>query len=826
MISKHQQLFITFLSCFFLHFVVFSSGFNTRVNAVNIISLQVPNHSFLAKEFSYIAPLSSEVYLVWSTEDASQEELVSLNEHTEFNNGLFYTPMSAVGDTFKLALNLPKNSNLNYNFWITKNKQGHYSDYWDLQSGGTVLISDETPIQKTATYSISTSKTESKLLAKGWVLLLLLILILTGFTLVKKGKKNLFETPVSYVHIIVFVGISVILLQALARIEVLQLNFSNLLKNPKFILKVTRASFQDLGITAIATIVFSCSVFIIKNIAFKKTLTVLFTVFALFSTVIAFINIQTVLLLGKPFTYQWLYYSDFLGSEDAKSALQENMSITILFNLMAYSVSLLLLAYMLYNVYKYLNGRKTLKYMTLSLLSIFLLVLFYFSNRTEVTWSKGQSENAITAFMQSVIIANSKSSFFAYDNNSVKVPFDPAKSSPLENPILLPEDHHVKNVLVIVLESAGSTYFDAYGGNFNLSPNLNKYAQQSLIFDQMYAHSPATNFSMVSMLASMYPDLSFKSITQENPDINHPTISSELKSNGYRTSFFTSSDLRFQNCDTYLAHRKFDLVEDFSKITCTDQFQLADENYKEGNGINDLCLADRLSTWLDQDPEQKFFSMLWTVQGHYPYFFEDKEHDFKVSNLSFNRYLNCLQRNDELIGLVMQMLEDRNLASSTLVVVTGDHGEAFGQHSQYGHGTGIYEENLKVPLYLINPVLFNGQRVPGIASMKDLATTILPIINVQPHKVWQGQNLLTTRSDEAYYFAPWSDYLFGYRNGDMKYIFNESENTLEVYNLRSDPKELMDLYIPKMEAELLNARTKIAAWVQYQGKYIKESLKN
>jgi lipoteichoic acid synthase len=218
--------------------------------------------------------------------------------------------------------------------------------------------------------------------------------------------------------------------------------------------------------------------------------------------------------------------------------------------------------------------------------------------------------------------------------------------------------------------------------------------------------------------------------------------------------------------------------------------------------------------------------MMWTVQGHYPYFFGKEEEDFGVADVNYNRYLNCLKYNDELVGNVMQILEDRKLAEETLVVVFGDHGEAFGQHGQYGHGTALYEENIKVPLYFINPVLFHGERKNDIAGMKDLATTIFSIIGKEIPPVWQGRNLLTTNSNEAFFLAPWSDYLFGYRNSNMKYIFNETRNSVEVFDLSSDPNETVNLAQSLSENELNFARNRVAAWVQFQDKFVRELRQN
>ncbi|MDP3913260.1 MAG: sulfatase-like hydrolase/transferase [Bacteroidota bacterium] len=777
--------------------------------------------TFVEQEINYYAPQSGSVYLAWRTDNYSLEEAVNWNDSTKRMNLLLYIPMVAHGDTFKVDLRIPEGSVLQYNFWITKTKQGYYHDFWDSQSSGKITVTDATPIFKNAIYTKAEEKNKSSFLTKGWLLFVLLIVVygMLYWGQKKWGSEN---KASSIIEKVVFLGLSLAFFHALARAKIINVGFMNIIYDLRGIPKIIKGSFSDLLFIAGLVIVFILALLWIKNVKIKKIIYGIFIFIALFSTLVAFTNITTVVFLGKPFNYQWLYYSGFLGSNEAKTALSANLSVSIVINLIAFSLSMLILAGILRRVYQLLILNRPLKYITFVFLGLGMMVLSVKALKAEETWIKGQSENAITYMVYSFLTANTNSSFFSAEIPDDMEPFNPAQGTKLETSIVSSKDHNVKNVLFIILESAGASYFDGYGGTYQLSPNLNKYASQALMFDQMYAHAPATNLSLASILGSMYPYLSYKSLTQEAPDVDHPTLSSVLKSEGYRTSFFSSADLRFQNCNQFLANRGFDRVEDFSTIKCSEQFR--NVKFKELNGIDDMCLADCLTSWIDEDSTQNFFSMIWTVQGHYPYYFAEKEEDFGVSNFSLNRYLNCMKHNDKLVGKVMQALEDRGLASSTLVVVVGDHGEAFGQHKQYGHGTAIYEENLKVPLYFINSTLFHGERKSDIAGMKDLATTALSVIDIDIPPIWHGRDLLSTNSDEAFFFAPWSDYLFGYRKDNMKFIFNESQNTVEVYDLSTDSNEKINLFQQGMTEEVAEARTRVAAWVQFQDKFVKKLL--
>jgi arylsulfatase A-like enzyme len=472
-------------------------------------------------------------------------------------------------------------------------------------------------------------------------------------------------------------------------------------------------------------------------------------------------------------------------------------------------------------LYAFIVNYKKVKYYTFIIGGLIAFVLFYQTVDAETIKDKGKTDNAILVMVSSFVKSDSDTSFFAMKLSDTDKIFVPNKGEKLEIVLDSSKTNKIKNVLYIILESSGAEYFDIYGGQYNLNSNLNKYANQAMIFDNMYAHAPATNKSLVSILGGIYPMVSYKSLTYEKTDFEHPTLSSVLKGYGYSTSFFSSANLDFLNSNKFLSHRSFDVVKDYKDINCSNQFK--QNTYDEGDGIDDMCLAVQLGLWLDNVSSKNFFSVLWTVQGHYPYFYSLKEENFGVGNLNLNRYLNIIKHNDAMIGAIMEVLKERQLDSSTLVVVTGDHGEAFGQHNQYGHGTNIYEENLRVPLLFINPK-FNGERKDDIASMKDLAPTTLSILDLEIPKEWQGRDIINTRYNEAFFFAPWSNYLFGYRRDKIKYIFNESTGQIEVYDLALDPKETHNRFSKTAQADIENARIRIASWVQYQDNFVKHML--
>jgi arylsulfatase A-like enzyme len=99
-----------------------------------------------------------------------------------------------------------------------------------------------------------------------------------------------------------------------------------------------------------------------------------------------------------------------------------------------------------------------------------------------------------------------------------------------------------------------------------------------------------------------------------------------------------------------------------------------------------------------------------------------------------NYYLNCLHDVDRHIMTVLDELEDRGLASNTIVILTSDHGELDGAHQMTGKGATSYREQNNVPLIVVHPALAGGKRCKAVTSHLDLAPTLVSLTNASPEK--------------------------------------------------------------------------------------------
>ena len=560
-----------------------------------------------------------------------------------------------------------------------------------------------------------------------------------------------------------------------------------------------------------------------RNQKSRRALFRAFLGIALVSLLAALANVKVVPMLGRPMNYQWLYYSDFLRSQDARNAIFADLSGKLLLVGVLSAVGLVAASLLLSKGLSFLTrrlGRRRLALAATAVLLIYFLVGGVLLGRHD--WPASRLENPIVSFARSVVVAGRSPRLLTMKTSVGSEDFAPQGRSSPSSAVAVRSSGRIRNVIFVVLESVPAEYVEAFGGPYPVTSELGKYRGRSELFTNIYAHCPTTSYSLVSLLLSIYPRISYQGLTEEQPAVPFPSLSSELKRRGYRTAFFSSADLRHQQCDLFLSHREFDKIEDYRSLRCDKPvLRASTRNWPFLNGKDDSCTADALADWINSAPDQPYFAVFWTMMTHYPYFAADGATDFGVAE-KFNRYLNALRHDDQVLGKLFHFLEEHHLDKSTLVVVVGDHGEAFGQHHQWSHARCIYEENVHVPLMLINPELFHGESSRVVGGLIDLAPTVLDILDLAPPARWQGRSLWSAnRSGRVYFFAPWSDHLFGLRENDTKVIYNAEDNHFEIYNLAEDPHETTNR--ARQVPEAIGVwQQRLAAWVQYQTKMMRE----
>ena len=371
------------------------------------------------------------------------------------------------------------------------------------------------------------------------------------------------------------------------------------------------------------------------------------------------------------------------------------------------------------------------------------------------------------------------------------------------------------NVVLVVLESVGARWASLNTASiYDTTPNLRAASTRGLVFDNAYAHIGRSSNSLAALLLSTYPKLGFRDITEEYPRLPGTSLASLFQDRGYRTSFVTPSDLEWAGWRTFLEGRGFQDIRDHKQLTCSEPLS--------SWGVEDRCMFDGMLEFIEQAPAEPFFIMAWSQQTHHPY---EPTPGVPMVNLmkepvadayDLGRYLNVLRETDRHLGRFFDAVREKGLDEDTLIVVTGDHGQAFGYpHDSYGQGRTVYDEDVHVPLLFRYPRRFNAlARSNVVGAHVDIAPTIMDLLGLPPAPDWFGRSLLSdTRPPRAYFYVAEDQFRLGVREGSWKYIYDLRGGVEELYDVEHDPTEQANL-ADVQPARSARLRQRLAAWTE------------
>jgi arylsulfatase A-like enzyme len=368
------------------------------------------------------------------------------------------------------------------------------------------------------------------------------------------------------------------------------------------------------------------------------------------------------------------------------------------------------------------------------------------------------------------------------------------------------------NIILIVLESVAARWASLNRGAYDTTPQLRAESGRGMVFENFYAHIGRSSNSLGSILLSTFPKLDFSDLTEEYPRLPGTSLAAVFHDRGYRTAFVTPSDLDWADWRTFLDRRGFGEVIDHHQLPCTTLLS--------SWGMEDRCAVDGMIQFIEKEPARPFFLMAWSQQTHHPY-----EPTPGVPLLPFvaesvtdaydlGRYLNVLHETDRHLERLFETVRRAGLEQDTLIVVTGDHGQAFGDpHNGFMQGKNVYEEDVHVPLLIWYPRRY---RVPArsatIGSHVDLAPTIADLAGFPAAPDWQGRSLFAAaRAPRAYFYVAEDHFTLGVREENWKYIFDLREGSEELYDLSRDPSEQQNLAALQPE-RCARLRQRLVAW--------------
>lgn len=213
--------------------------------------------------------------------------------------------------------------------------------------------------------------------------------------------------------------------------------------------------------------------------------------------------------------------------------------------------------------------------------------------------------------------------------------------------------------------------------------------------------------------------------------------------------------------------------------------------------------------WLDTGNGNEFWTPHDTLQGEA---LKKWKYQTYVKD-----YLRCVHGVDKAVGAMLDYLESEGIAENTIVVFTSDQGFYLGEHGWFDKRF-MYEESFKMPLLIKYPkVIAPGTRIDQLTANIDFAPTLMDFAGIPAHDAFQGESMkpyLTGVSDQGreaiyYHYYEWPIWHrvqphYGVRTDRYKLIhFYYNMDEWELYDLKSDPEELNNLYGKEEYQELV-----------------------
>jgi len=364
------------------------------------------------------------------------------------------------------------------------------------------------------------------------------------------------------------------------------------------------------------------------------------------------------------------------------------------------------------------------------------------------------------------------------------------------------------NVVLVTIDTVRADRVGCYGYKQARTPTLDALAREGVLFQTAVTSVPLTLPSHCSILTGTYPTLhGVRDNLGYTLGDDPPTLATILKGRGYTTAAFVGAEVLDARRGL---NRGFDVYSSpFKRKMGRDNPLLF--NLQDLQRRAEEVVADALG-WMSAQPlgrDKPFFVWIHLYDPHTPY---DPPPRFRA--LLHDPYDGEIAYADYAIGKFFGYLKEHALYDPTLIVAASDHGESFGEHSEYHHGFFIYDTTLLVPLIVKAP-LGSGmtpRRVQAPVRTIDIAPTVLQFLGVAPPSSMQGSGLLslmrgktTTASTGAAYCETYFPSEFGWsalralRSGRYKYIDAPKP---ELYDLVADPQETRNLYQTKRATAL------------------------
>ncbi len=416
-----------------------------------------------------------------------------------------------------------------------------------------------------------------------------------------------------------------------------------------------------------------------------------------------------------------------------------------------------------------------------------LFFLLDWKEQIEVRFPNEEGESRRTAERVGILQPTGK----AYQNQAKALKFLP------------PPKDHPWNIVFFIMESVGSRYvFDIEKGHPIPMPFLSGLAKESWHLRRHFTSSNISTKAVFSLLSGLY-DFFNPETFGNRPDANVPSLHNLLPK-GYETFLVTPSPIQWYFPVAFVKNNGLQEIHHFGNLNL--KVRMEQHAFGRYLGRDEIETIDFFNQRI-RKAKEPFLGIYISFAAHLPYF--DYGPDYQMiepEGRMINRYYNNLYLLDHMIKRVYDNLRKEGLLERTILVIVGDHGQAFGQHhaDNYMHHRYSYNENLETPAILHQPALFQPKVIEVPTSHVDLLPTLLDAMRIpyEPQHL-DGESLFHHRLNRKYIFAyGYEGTLSSIDQHLIKVQYSLKKKRCWAFDLKADPEEKHPLDCSSFEHQL------------------------
>lgn len=343
------------------------------------------------------------------------------------------------------------------------------------------------------------------------------------------------------------------------------------------------------------------------------------------------------------------------------------------------------------------------------------------------------------------------------------------------------------NVLLIMVDTLRADALGTYGKKGNVSPAIDAFAADGIVFEKGYAQASWTRASGASLMTSRLPsghDTAVKAARLPDDALTYAEVLQEvgvatgaLINNINMTSTFNFN----QGFDTFVYEApQYPLFATESVFGLT-LYKVVHKVHEKVFGAHkavqdfyqpaDIVLEDAIR-FISDNKDSRWSLFVHLMEPHDPYFehpsvmgsgtqdyngvgFARAEVEHPSSDPKNIAYLKRIYHDevtfmDRKLRVFFDWMRQQGIYDNTLVILTSDHGEEFFEHGGFWHGTTLYDEQIHVPIIVKPPGnSYQGRRVPWQVRSIDIVPTITAALNIEKPSSWEGKDML--KDADAYF---------------------------------------------------------------------------